>query len=777
MRSALIRVSGVVQGVGFRPFVHRMASKWGLRGYVKNMGGSEVEILVEGREDQIANFLSSLFTEKPPPAKIEELSLREVPPSGSIEFSILPSDSSPKLPSMIPPDIAICEGCLAEIHDPRDRRYRYALNSCAWCGPRFSMMERPPYDRENTSMADFPLCDDCLSEYGDPGNVRRFHAQGMSCPVCGPRLWLEEPSGLRVDCDDPISEAASLIREGEIVAIKGIGGYHVAALATDDGVVEELRRRKDRPQKPFALMALDLVTVERFAEIPSREIRSLLAGPERPIVLLPERPGSGLSRLVAPGLNAVGFMLPYTGVHHLLLEEVPDGVLIMTSGNERGRPMCIDEECARRRLSGIVDHILQHNRRIVNRVDDSVVRLTAGRVTFLRRSRGYAPSWIRLPFRLERPVIAFGAELQNAGAVAFEDKLIPTQFVGDTDEYENLTYLERALEFLVRSYRLDLSEAVLAADMHPSYSSRRLAELWSMERGMELVLVQHHHAHAVSVAAELGVDGDWVGVAVAADGLGYGLDGTLWGGEVLKFSYRGAERFASLTPVPMPGGDAATRRPPRMLIGVLSTFMGDDEVKEILRSRGIVDHLPGGEGEVDIALAQARSGAPMISSVGRVMDAAASLLGVCHVRTYEGEPAMKLEAAAAAADPLEYSLVRRDGIVRVDLRRTFESLIERREDGVPALAGAFISSLGEALGSAAAEAADSLGEDLVVASGGAAVNTLFISAMERALSESGIRLVLNSKLPPGDGGVAAGQAVSAGLGVPSYERPRATPPQ
>lgn len=751
----VVKISGIVQGVGFRPFIHRLATRYSLSGYVKNLGGSEVEIRIEGSLGSISSFLKSLLDERPPPARIEEMVIRADEPNGTSGFSILKSDARSELYSMIPPDFSICEHCLREVYDPSDRHYRYAFNSCAWCGPRFSMMRGLPYDRENTSMSEFPLCRSCEAEYGDPGNLRRFHAQGISCPECGPSLWLEDNKGNRLSVEDPIGRAARLIDEGKIVAIKGIGGYHIACLATDDLIVRRLRERKKRPHKPFALMALDLETVERHAVLdgPSKD---LLTSPERPIVLLPKRDGSGISELVAPGLHLIGIMLPYTALHHMLLRETADGVLIMTSGNEHNRPMCTDVESARRSLSGVVDYFLHHDREIVNRVDDSVLRFTGRRVTMLRRSRGYAPMWIKLPARLKRPVIAFGAELQNAGAVAFDDKVVLTQFIGDTDEMENLEFLDRMLRFFMNAYSIDPSRAALVVDKHRAYSSRRLAEIWAERHGASLIEVQHHHAHVLSVMAEerLGLETRAIGVAV--DGLGYGEDGTLWGGEVLLSKFSGFERIGHLRPQPMPGGDRASRYPVRMLIGILSTFMSDEEILEVLRKNDLLKGLPMGEEEARVSLIQARSrGVPLISSAGRFMDAVSSLLGICFERTYEGEPAMRLEAAASRGRLVDVDPPRVVGGV-VDTSEFLERLMSveaRRED----LAFTSIYLLGYSLGRLASMALKSSDLNSVLVSGGAAVNSILISGIEDALREVGAQVRLNSSVPPGDGGIALGQ--------------------
>jgi hydrogenase maturation protein HypF len=430
-----ILVSGIVQGVGFRPFIKRIAVKSGVYGYVQNLGGGEVIIHVEGDRRDVLRFLRLFREERPPPAEIIHMKVEKVKVDGLKDFTILRSASNLLLPSIIPPDIGICSDCISEI-ERNSRWSKYAFNSCAWCGPRYSMMYRSPYDRENTSMDDFPLCPDCLSEYKDVTNIRRFHAQGISCPKCGPKIWLCDNSGQYIDAEDPIAEAAKLMDEGGIIGIKGIGGFHIAALANDDEVINELRRRKRRPMKPFALMALDLASVRKIAHLPDSAIE-LISSPQRPILLLRKREDADVSKLIAPGLDLIGVMLPYSGIHHLFLNASDNKYVIMTSGNYYNKPMEKDNSSAVKRLGGIVDYFLLHNREIVNRVDDSVLRFTNNKPVFLRRSRGYAPRWIKLPRRMRHHAIAFGAELQNVGGVGFGDKAILTQFIGDTDEYEN----------------------------------------------------------------------------------------------------------------------------------------------------------------------------------------------------------------------------------------------------------------------------------------------------------------------------------------------------
>ncbi len=763
MLALKLRLAGIVQGVGFRPYVHRCAVKAGVAGYVVNLGGSEVEVYAEGPEDRLASFFTLLAEELPPPAVIEEVEVEVLRPRGVKGFRILPSRRTLSKRSMIPPDFAMCGDCLREILDPLDRRYRYAFNSCAYCGPRFAIMYTVPYDRENTSMRAFPLCDDCLAEYRDIWNKRRYHAQGISCPRCGPRLWLVDSRGRRLEVDDPVREAARLIDEGSIVAIRGLGGFHLACLASRDDVVEELRRRKRRPRKPFALMALDLDTASRLVHV-SPEAARLLTSPRRPILLLPRRPGAAVSELVAPGLDMLGVMLPYTGIHYLLLMETRDKYLIMTSGNVHGKPMCTGNREALEKLGGIADYFLLHNREIVNRVDDSVVRFTDGDPVLIRRGRGYAPAWIRVRVGFRGHVAAFGAELQNAGAVAFEDKVVLTQYIGDTDDVDTLMELDKYMKWFTRVY--GLKPSVVVADKHPGYSSRRLAEKWAEELGARLLTVQHHHAHAASVMADHGLGPGVHAVAITIDGVGYGDDGAVWGGEVLVAGFEDYVRVGRLEYQPMPGGDLATLRPVRMLIGILSRFMGLEEILALLRRRGLLEGLPGGEEEAALSYTlSVRGAATPTSSMGRVLDAASALLRVCLTRTYEGEPAMALEAhghRGRLVDGVEAPVRLVDGVYVVDTTRLFETLLENMDKESRDLAYTVMYRLGEALAEVALRALDSADVgDKVFASGGAAVNDVIIAAARRTLSREGVKLLLPRRVPAGDGGIALGQAVVA----------------
>ncbi|BCU68829.1 carbamoyltransferase HypF [Stygiolobus caldivivus] len=730
-----LTITGIVQGVGFRPFIFRIARKSGLRGYVKNLGGSEVEVLIQGDKQNIGYFMERLFRDVPEVAKIEKVVSEEVECGEWNDFSILPSGDTIKEPSQIPPDFAVCEDCLKEVLDQKDRRFRYPFNSCVKCGPRYSMLYTAPYDRENTSMKDFPLCEDCLHEYRDPDNERRFDAQGISCPQCGPKLYLTTIDGDVVG-GDPFVTTAKLLSEGYIIAVKGIGGFHIIADPFNDDVVLKLRNRKNRPQKPFAVMAKSLEVIEKYAVITDKE-RELLTSPERPIVLLRKRGDDyTLSKYISPGLDREGFFLFYTPLHYLLLEEYPQHLFIATSGNRHGSPMCINEECVREKLKGIVDYVLFHNRKIVNRVDDSVIRVSADRTILLRRSRGFAPLWIELKDRvLKEDVIALGAELQNAGAVALKNKVILTQYIGDTDEYSTLMELEDYILKFVKMY--SLRPRVVIVDKNPVYQSVYLGEKLAEKFSAKLVKVQHHVAHVLSVAAENGIER---GVGIGIDGIGYGDDGNGWGGEIIKFEGASYERKHHLKYVPYTGGDVNAMRPRRMLAMFLSTLMKWDEAVKFAGIR---------EEEARILEKVIRKPGLMTSSTGRFLDAVSALLNVCDQRTYEGEPAMKLEAVARGGRLLDLSIKIKGE--EIDTPSAFQWLIENMDKyDVKDIAYTVQYRLGEALIKAAIKY-----DNRVVVSGGAAVNEYILRGMLE--NSEGAEVILPRKVPANDGGIALGQ--------------------
>lgn len=729
-----ITVSGIVQGVGFRPFIYRIALRSNVKGYVKNLGGGEVEIHVEGHKENVAEFMRLLFLNLPISAQIESIHIEESDTYSYSDFKILPSLTNIRKPSEIPPDFAVCDECMREVLDPSNRRYKYPFNSCAYCGPRFSMMYKLPYDREDTSMNDFPLCDECKTEYYDPNNERRFDAQGISCPKCGPRLFLETIDGEKIK-GDPIEEASKLIKEGFIVAIKGIGGYHIAASPINDDVVLKLRERKNRPQQPFALMALDIGVIEKYAYVSDVE-KDLLTSPQRPIVLLRKKEPYELSKYLSPGLDKEGFFLYYTPLHYLLLDSVTPHVLIMTSGNKHGFPMCINEECVRKKLKGIVDYVLYHNRKIINRVDDSILRISENRILFLRRSRGYAPTWIRLRRKVKKPVISFGAELQNVGALAFEDKVVLTQYIGDTDELDTLNDLDRYLRLLISCY--DVKPKVVVADKNPVYQTTYLARKVADEYSAEFIQIQHHYAHILSVAADHGYA---EGIGIAIDGIGYGDDGNAWGGEIIKFNEDKYERKFHLKYVPYTGGDLNALRPERMLALFLSTIMSWEEVRNIVK----LD-----EKELDILQKLTKKATLLTSSTGRVLDAVSAFLGICKMRTYEGEPAMKLESSAKNGKILDLEIPIRNE--EIDTTVIFRWLLENNNKSVNDLAITVQYRLGESL----IKAALKLNPERVFISGGAAVNEYILRGVID--NSEGIEILTPRRVPAGDGGISLGQS-------------------
>jgi hydrogenase maturation protein HypF len=759
-----IKVVGIVQGVGFRPFIYRLATSLNLNGYVVNLGGSEVEIHVEGDRNKIDVFLTRLSIEKPPPAKIISIEIKEVEPQYFTSFKILKSGKSLSIRSSIPPDIAICPDCIAEIYDINSRFYRYPWNSCAWCGPRFSMMIDIPYDRENTAMSRFKLCDECLKDYSDSNNTRRFHGQGISCSRCGPKTFIYRANGEKIDVDDPVKFIAKKIVDGYIVAIKGVGGYHIACLASRDDVVLELRSRKRRPSQPFALMARDFDVVNKIS-IPPPGAREILESPQRPIVIMPKRVYASVSEYVAPGLSTLGVMLPYTGFQVMLLNSIPDGFLIMTSGNIHGKPMCIDLKCVFSELVDVVDYVVEHERQIIHRVDDSVIRFTDGVPVFLRRARGYAPEWIETQVNLQE-AIAVGAELQTAAAVSFENKVVLTQFIGDADEPTQLEDLEKEVMWFIKVYRL--KPRFIALDKHPLYHSRYIARKLAKELGCRLIEVQHHHAHIASVMGETGFNGDERVVGIAIDGTGYGDDGGIWGGEVIVASYEDYKRVASLEPFTLPGGDSSALYPVKSLISIMALAGYEEEaVLEVLTKRNLFSGLPHGYKEAEITYHLSKSGRGIATtSIGRVLDAFSALLNICIFRSYEGEPPIKLEAVADKGRDLGYTpkLKSFSNRIVVDISDMLKWVLENidkeyKED----LAVTILRGLGRALGEAAVASLKGLRntKQCIVVGGGAAVNTYIVRGVRDAAKEYNIDVILPRKTPPGDGGIALGQIIIA----------------
>ena len=759
-------ITGLVQGVGFRPFVSRLARELGLRGYVRNIGGGEVELWIEGPEESINEFLAGLIHEKPPPAIIEQVFLEEGAIQNYESFYIKTSSETAYTRSNIPPDLAMCKYCLKEVLDPRNRRYMYPFNSCAWCGPRFSMMYRIPYDRENTSMCKYTLCSECEGEYRDPANIRRYHAQGISCPGDGPRLELLDKNFERIDCENPILTAAKLIDEGHIVGVKGLGGYHIAALATNDEVVLELRRRKKRPSKPFAIMGLNVDVLKKLVYM-TREDELLLNSPQAPILLLPKHTDSPVSRYVSPGLAYEGVFVAYTPLHYILLLNTRDKFLIMTSGNVSGEPMCIDEKCAKTRLSKIVDYFLVHDREIVNRVDDSVVRKTGGNYVVLRRSRGYAPAWITLSFNLEGEYIAFGGDLDNVGGVGFENRVVLTQYIGDLDSLAAQEDLMKYLEFLVKNYRVGCeTKPLVVVDKHPRLHARLLGLLYATRNNLEYIEVQHHYAHVLSVTTDLEIEGSVAGLAI--DGVGWGDDNTIWGGEVLVVNTRkyGYRRVASISQIPITS-DRDTRIPVRILSAYLTAHGFEwSEIERVLKTLGVSSSKLF-EALSSHTLVTQRRYTPA-SSTGRLLDMVMAIIDPEVERTYEGEPAIRLEALGVREERVisidDFRIISENGVLRLDYSGLVSWVLENRSRlDRCVVAGSFLYSLGLALGELIAESIKGLRVDGVVLTGGAAVNELLYRGVSERLLHEDLVPRLPRRIPPGDGGLALGQIVAANL--------------
>jgi len=749
---AEIRVSGIVQGVGFRPFVYRTAVKNGLVGFVRNRGDATVDIIIEGREKAVKNFLKDLRDKHPPLARIYSISVKYSKDKGEFKsFKILKSTKRVNLSgSIIPPDIAICDECLKELRDPKNRRYNYFFITCTDCGPRYTIIEHLPYDRPNTTMKDFPMCSSCLKEYTDPSN-RRFHAQTVACKECGPKVYLTTNNGETVSCEDPIREAGKLLEEGYIVAVKGNGGFHVATSTTKSDPILRLRKAKHRAQKPFAIMARNLETVKSFAEVSKYEAE-LLTSYVRPIVLLRKSEDYYLSEFISPGLHNVGVMLPYTGLHVMMFDEVREPAFVMTSANPPSEPIVTEDEEALRRLGGEVDFFLFHNRRIAYRCDDSVVRLHGKEQSIIRRSRGYAPEPIRLSFSSSRNVLGVGAEENVNACVLSGNKAFISQYVGDVENLETLQFLRDTIDHLLDLTKIKVD--VVACDLHPRFNTTKLAQELGEKFGCPVVRVQHHHTHVAGLMAEHGID-EMIGII--CDGYGYGLDGEAWGGEILYCSSDGFKRLAHLEKQPMIGGDLATIYPLRMAAGILQKTM---DVEDWLRSN--YKYFPHGEKEVDVVIKQLKAGTALqTTSCGRILDAVSAILGVCYHRTYEGEPAMKLESAAINGKDV---LNLKPKIVGEVLDTTFlihNIFMERDKHPIRDLAYSAESYIARGLAELAVEEAERLGVKAVGFSGGVAYNEHITTAIRRVVEENGLTFFVHHDVPPGDGGIAFGQAVIA----------------
>jgi hydrogenase maturation protein HypF len=773
----LVRVEGIVQGVGFRPFVYSLATRLGLAGRVGNdVAGVFAE--VEGPAAAVRQFLLSLEQDAPPLARIERVSTKDLQPDGSSGFSIAPSDSAGQRNTLVSADTAACDDCLRELADPADRRFGYPFINCTNCGPRFTIVRDVPYDRALTTMAGFAMCARCAAEYNDPAD-RRFHAQPVCCPACGPRLRLLDAAGAPLP-GEPLAATAGLLRQGQVLAIKGLGGYHLAVDAGNESAAAALRDRKHREDKPFAIMVADAAAARELCDV-DEAAESLLVSSRRPIVLLPRLPGGQVAGSVAPGNRQLGVMLPYTPLHHLLVR-LTARPIVLTSGNSSDEPIVYVDDTALARLGSIADAFLAHDRAIHIRTDDSVVRAFRGKPALIRRSRGYVPEPVPLGTRLRRPILACGAELKNTFCLAKGDRAFISQHIGDLENFETLRSFTEGIEHFRRLF--DITPEVVAHDLHPEYLSTKYAvEL----TGVELTAVQHHHAHIASCLADNGERGPVIGVAF--DGTGYGSDGTIWGGEFLIAGLAGYERAGHLAGVPMPGGAAAIRQPWRMAAAYLDAAYPAG--------------APGGmavaqrnERRWDNVISMGRRGlnSPVTSSAGRLFDAAAAILGVRDLISYEGQAAIELEQLADPAESGSYQARIEQGtpgqgtpgqgtpgqgtpgqgtpghagtgqdpplrVAGADLIRAVTDDLAAGTD-ISVISARFHNGVAAMIEAGCLLLRERHGLATVALSGGVFQNLLLLHRTVSRLEGSGFRVLVHSRVPCNDGGISFGQAVVA----------------
>ena len=741
-----LAVSGVVQGVGFRPFVHRLALRHGLAGWVRNTAG-EVQIHVEGDAAALDVFELALVAEAPTLSHVERVAAKVIPPEGFDRFAVRASADADATRPAIPPDVALCAACTRELRDPANRRFGYPFITCTDCGPRYTVVEALPYDRARTAMRAFVPCAACATEYEGPGD-RRFHSETNSCAECGPRVWAEQvaspaPAGLR---RNDVASVAAALRDGAIVAIRGMGGFHLAVDATNDAAVRRLRERKHREAKPFAVMVASVEEAERLVTLDAASAE-LLGSRERPIVLLPARADRDIAPSVAPGLGTLGVMLASTPLHLLVLDAVRRP-LVMTSGNLTDEPIAASNDDARSRLGDIADHFLLHDREIVARSDDSVLRPAASGPVFLRRARGYAPLPLDLRVPAPVPLLAVGAQLKHTFALARGGTAWLSPHQGDLDHLETLEQVEATLRHYRALFRVTPEVAV--HDLHPGYLSTRLAD----ETGLRLIGVQHHHAHVAAVMAEHGETERVVGLAF--DGTGFGDDGKVWGAEVLVADLISAERVGQLRYAPLPGGDKAVRTPWRSLAGFLSLERGATRQAE----RAFAG-IPSNERRLCEQQIARGLNAPFASSMGRLFDAAACALGLCTEAHFEGQAAMELEALAGVTAGAELPFPVRGGVM--DPVPLLVALAEERAKGTdPAvLAAGFHDAVARTAAALAVQAAASAGVRTVALGGGTFQNVRLLDRMIGRLADEGLRVLRPRRLSPNDGAISFGQAAIA----------------
>lgn len=743
MNALKILTQGIVQGVGFRPYVYRLASDLNLNGSVRNLG-NVVEIIIEG--ENTSKFVERLPQELPPIAKIDSMEVEEIPLKNFADFEIIESGDSYSGVSVIPPDIAICDKCLEEIRNPNDRRYKYAFNACTDCGPRFTVIESVPYDRVRTSMDEFPLCDDCLVEYKQPLD-RRYHGEAICCSDCGPQMEIYEGSA-RLDVENPIKKGAEILKEGKILAIKGIGGTHLVVDAYNDDAIKELRARLNRPNQAFAVMCKDLESLQNYAQLSEREIETITSN-KRPIVILKKNEGYEFPESLSPGLHNIGVMLPYSPMHYLLFDEGDIDTYVMTSANIPGEPMMIENSEI---INGVNDYSLVHNRKILNRCDDSVIRFRNGELSFIRRSRGYTPEPYTINYDVnDLDVLALGPELDVTFSMARGNRVYPSQHIGNTNKPKTLLFLRKAIENMERITKINEFD-VIACDMHPHFFTTRLAHELAEKYGAEVLPVQHHHAHSVALANDHGIDEM---IVIAADGVGYGSDATSWGGEILYTDIKSFERMGHLEPQLMPGGDVATKFPVKMLLSILKD---DDLIKHY------VDYFKYGEMEIRNIKKQIDAGinVGVTTSTGRVLDSMAVALEICHERTYEGECSMKLESSAYySTKELEIpSIIEDNQLNTTEILREVVRLYQKGEKKAD-VAAAGQRAVARGLSELAIKFSDKKKIENIGATGGVFYNEAITDTVKNCIENNGYNFIQHLNTCAGDGSVSLGQAIIA----------------
>jgi len=750
-----ISVKGVVQGVGFRPFVYQLAHSHHLSGWVTNTSG-EVRIEVEGPRTNVDAFLLEMEKKTPPQAHITGVMSTRLEPCGYQDFEIKESLAEPGKYQLISPDLATCPECRAEIFDPADRRYRYPFTNCTNCGPRFTIIEDIPYDRPLTTMKIFPMCPDCRKEYEDPSN-RRFHAQPNACPVCGPRLRLVDSAGRQLESQDVIGDAGEYLKEGKIIAIRGLGGFLLACDATNELAVAELRQRKHRPAKPLAVMMEDMGEVETRCGVSPDEKDLLNSSAGAPIVLLKMKDCTDIAPSVAPGLKYLGVMLPYTPLHHLLMSEV-NRPLVMTSGNMSEEPIARDNKEALSRLGNIADYFILHNRDIFSRYDDSVTMFEAGSKRMLRRARGFAPS----PVRLTSPapqMLGVGAQEKNTFCLTRDDNAFISQHIGDMENEETFEHFEKTLDLYKTMFRVE--PQLIACDMHPEYFATKWAEVEASRSGLPVIKVQHHHAHVASCLAENGIDEKVIGVAL--DGTGFGADGKIWGGEFLVADTTDYERMAHLEYLPLAGGEAAIKKPYRVTAGYLYRLFDDQGLT--IATRCLRD-VEGAEFGLIKQLVDRGLNSPVTSSAGRLFDAVSSLLGICREIKYEAQAAIELEMAAEGVETrasYPFNLETDSGHKVIRLSRLFEGLIADIDAGIPVpeIAARFHNAIVDIIIRTCDIIRSERRLTKVALSGGCFMNRRLLRLSIERLSARGFEVYAHREVPTNDGGISLGQVAVA----------------